>query len=350
MPCKSHCDAGGIIANNTPSAAAGCLVEPACLLYSPKIICEWGRRIETVSKVSQGFLGVLLLALCTLQSGAAAAAECRGGFQAHYFAQLTTDEWVVIKGAVNLDDAKKVLRKCVKEDVIDDSKVMYDPRKPLICEPTLICRKQPDIIIEKTEKELPPGSYRNSCPDCKVEGTNLRCSCKTGEKAPDYFFSGFVKTQWSTINYRSCVTIVNDTGKLRCQREIAKLPKGGYTQSCNRCTINRGVLRCRCKSGRLDSGRNPEYENSRLKVARCGHQDIVNLYGQLKCAGDVPQGSFRKSCKDISVSGGVLSAKCKNGVLTLFGQPIYKSTKITLSKCTKFKNIRGVLKCEGKKK
>ena len=86
------------------------------------------------------------------------------------------------------------------------------------------------------------------------------------------------------------------------------LPPGSYRNSCKDCYVDNGRLNCRCKAG------GGKWFNTSIKYYRC-NGDISNQEGQLVCGGggrDLPQGSWRDSCRRGRMKGNTLLAECKN--------------------------------------
>jgi hypothetical protein len=85
-------------------------------------------------------------------------------------------------------------------------------------------------------------------------------------------------------------------------------PSGSYQQSCRDISMRGDDLQARCRDER---GR---YHNSLLDGADRCWGDIANSNGHLICAkySALPTGSFTQSCRDIRVRFNVLSARCQN--------------------------------------
>jgi hypothetical protein len=122
----------------------------------------------------------------------------------------------------------------------------------------------------------------------------------------------------------------------------AKIPNGSYRQSCSSIKVRDAsskkpwlVADCRDYKGR--------YRSTRLRYRQC-RADIANIDGQLHCwgGGRPPRGSWSQSCRNGSVSGGVLYAECRrrNGD--------WWKASIRLNRCSKsgVANINGQLRCE----
>ena len=83
-------------------------------------------------------------------------------------------------------------------------------------------------------------------------------------------------------------------------------PPGTYQQSCKNISVRGDDLRARCKDA---YGR---YQNTVLDHADRCWGDISNNNGNLTCnQNSGPNGSFTQTCRDISVRWGVLRARCQ---------------------------------------
>ncbi|HEV3036439.1 MAG TPA: CVNH domain-containing protein [Candidatus Angelobacter sp.] len=90
-------------------------------------------------------------------------------------------------------------------------------------------------------------------------------------------------------------------------------PRGSYQSSCKNIKVRGDVLYARCKN----------YDNHWVDTQlndydRCGG-DISNTGGQLTCGGggqgggSYPSGDYTQTCRDISVRGNTLRARCQTG-------------------------------------
>lgn len=106
-----------------------------------------------------------------------------------------------------------------------------------------------------------------------------------------------------------CVSEVrNYDGALDCAMSgDAPLPRGSYRRSCVQLRVNEGELSALC---RTETG---EWRATNIKPSECLNT-IKNTYGRLACdMGDqlAPPGSYRNSCYGIRMRGGTLSAVCQ---------------------------------------
>ncbi len=85
-------------------------------------------------------------------------------------------------------------------------------------------------------------------------------------------------------------------------------PSGTYQQSCKNISMRGDDLRARCRDER---GR---YHDSLLDGADRCWGDIANSNGRLVCTkyGALPTGSFTQTCRDINVRFNVVRARCQN--------------------------------------
>ena len=105
------------------------------------------------------------------------------------------------------------------------------------------------------------------------------------------------------------------------------LPPGSYTESCRDLWVDRDRHRLEAECQRRDG----RWRTTSLDLRQCD-RGIVNEGGQLMCpsqetAAKLPAGSYRESCRDISVERRQLSARCrrKNGD--------WRDTQLDLSRC-----------------
>jgi hypothetical protein len=202
----------------------------------------------------------------------------------------------------------------------------------------------------------PPGSYQRTCSDIEATWNTLAAQCRTRSGSWNY----------TTLrNYRDCDgDIANRNGHLTCSGSFNDgdgdderddnyggwLPMGSYRSSCRNITIERGTLmaECRDRFGRWRYTELADYRSCR---------DIVNANGILRCQRDdyddgddqddygdgrLPGGSWRYSCQNGRVSGGVLYATCRDN----YGS--WRATTLNLRHCRdNVVNENGRLVCGG---
>ena len=85
----------------------------------------------------------------------------------------------------------------------------------------------------------------------------------------------------------------------------AAAPAGSYQRSCGELNFTAGTLRATC---RTSSG---ELRANVLAASTC-RGTISNINGFLSCdaSGDIPQGSYRRTCINPALAGDILSAIC----------------------------------------
>lgn len=120
------------------------------------------------------------------------------------------------------------------------------------------------------------------------------------------------------------------------------VPSGSYQQSCRDIRVNGPTLTASCQDSR---GR---WTYSSIRVDQC-RGDIRNAGGRLQCApgggpgwgGNLPNGSYQQSCRDARVTGGTLSASCRDNR----GRWNYSS--IRMNDCRRdIRNDNGRLVCD----
>lgn len=159
-----------------------------------------------------------------------------------------------------------------------------------------------------TPVDGPPGSYRETCKNIRQYGDSVTARCKDGE--------GYWRdTRIDDIG--QCVgEITNVNGELRCRREgraviEGRAPQGSYSGTCRDIHVDGNRLYARCQNGY------GEWVETYLDdMDRCAG-DITNVEGRLRCKaereGPWPQGSYTATCRDISVRGNSLRARCQTG-------------------------------------
>jgi len=87
----------------------------------------------------------------------------------------------------------------------------------------------------------PPGSYRQTCRDVRVEGDRLLAKCESSD-------GRWLDT--SLDDYQRCVgDIVNDEGRLECGRQGGRsVPQGSYSRTCRQIYVRGDTLRAQCET------------------------------------------------------------------------------------------------------
>lgn len=123
----------------------------------------------------------------------------------------------------------------------------------------------------------------------------------------------------------------------------SRLPEGNYLQTCRDIRVEGDRLTARCRM--REGGYN--YTDMRLRECRGGR--VENLNGTLQCegagysGGRLPTGNYRDTCRDISLQGDRLTARCRDK----WGD--YRLTALSLSDCNggQVENSNGNLVCRG---
>ncbi len=150
--------------------------------------------------------------------------------------------------------------------------------------------------------ELPPGSYLMSCTNPSLSGTGLTAICdnKKGH------------TITSTLEQVDHCTgdISNNDGYLTCEKSNA--PAGSYLESCVNINISGTTLSAFCTTKKSRYGSYSYRKSTLEELDRC-IGDISNLEAKLTCqkSGNVPSGSYMRTCTNPSLSGNTLSAVCE---------------------------------------
>lgn len=254
----------------------------------------------------------------------------------------------------------------------------------------------PDLIrlgmndrISSVRRVVPPpqGSYQQSCREIQFDGRTLTASCR----------QRFNRYETSSLDVRRCrrgADIENDRGELACeeagdalddrgdrdldrderdrdnrdrdnrdrddgnrgddQSDAAPPPGGSYLKTCRNVRAEDDRLFAECQD------RDGKWRRTDLDFGDCP-AEIRNDNGRLDCtapsnipptppttpqswprSNGLPPGSYRQTCRDLSVMGGTLTGECKakNG--------IWRTTALILRTCspgTEIVNDNGVLVC-----
>ena len=150
-------------------------------------------------------------------------------------------------------------------------------------------------------QRYPPGNYVNSCTDIIKIGHMLEAKCQKRDGS----------WQHSALYFSSCEgPIHNDDGNLTCrQGGNDRIPPGSYKNSCEDIRTRDGELMARCQ---MQDG---QWRESSLYYRDC-YQEITNQNGKLTCGrrhhnNMLPRGSYKETCRDISMHGSILSAECQ---------------------------------------
>ncbi|AIY42374.1 Cyanovirin-N domain protein [Collimonas arenae] len=128
----------------------------------------------------------------------------------------------------------------------------------------------------RNNRDLPPGTYLQSCRDIRIRGDVLEAVCGSG--------NGNVRTSISLYSCRSG-SFENINGNLQCTggggggggRNNRDLPPGSYLQSCSDISIRGGVLEASCGGG--DNRR----VRSSVSLSSCRSGSFSNINGYLQC-------------------------------------------------------------------
>ena len=140
----------------------------------------------------------------------------------------------------------------------------------------------------------------------------------------------------------------NIQGRLECKPEpnAAGIPIGGYSHSCQGCSVEGARLRC-THCGTADGARvASEYELSRCQPPA----KLDNNNGRLTCKGvpsasDIPEGKYSRSCEGCSVEGGRLTCSHCSAA---DGRQLFATFVVSgCSPPSYLDNQDGQLKCKG---
>ena len=186
-------------------------------------------------------------------------------------------------------------------------------------------------------RTLPRGSWRASCRNASKSGGTLFAQCDNGS-------GGWTST---SLNLDQCPTrlVGNNRGNLFCEGNMSGgyLPGGNWRNSCRDAREDGRMLYADCDDG------NGNFSNSSVDTSLCPRGEVVNTHGRLYCANGqassvLPPGSWRTSCRNGFIQGGVLHAECQNG------SGAWVASSIDLRGCSgPIGNVRGRLVCMGGK-
>jgi len=159
------------------------------------------------------------------------------------------------------------------------------------------------INTDSFAQQYPPGNYRDTCTDLLKIGHMLEAKCRKQDGT----------WQSTVIFYGNCDgSIHNNNGQLTCNQGGGGnnwLPPGNYKNSCRNMNVNGDILQAQCQR------RDGSWRFSSIDYDEC-YDDITNQNGRLQCGqrhhhNMLPRGSYKQSCRDLSVNGDVLSAQCQ---------------------------------------
>ena len=181
-------------------------------------------------------------------------------------------------------------------------------------------------------QHYPPGNYKDSCENIIVIGHMLEAKCRRMDGS----------WQNTVLYYGDCDgPIHNNDGNLTCNQggNNNRIPPGSYQDSCSDIRANGGELRARCQM------RDGEWRESSLYYRDC-YQEITNQNGRLTCGRRhhhhmLPRGSYRETCRHLSMNGDILSAECQRR------DGSWRWTSLNLGNCygSRVENDNGRLEC-----
>jgi hypothetical protein len=148
---------------------------------------------------------------------------------------------------------------------------------------------------------IPGGTYQKTCRNSRVQDDILFSSCLDTH-------GRYHETSLAQVSRCERSSILNDSGVLHCS--TSTIPRGTYSNSCSRVHVENETLFGECR--KIGGGTRSA---SLQDVKSCIGADISNVDGYLSCDkgdGPAPDGSYRKTCRDLVMNQGVLSALCLN--------------------------------------
>ncbi len=130
----------------------------------------------------------------------------------------------------------------------------------------------PSMVSADSMLQIPGGTYQQTCKNVRVDGYQLRASCKRLHKG----------WQSTSVDLRGCQgEIENWDGKLACTgndaqgQRLSEVPKGSYRKSCTSIIRSNGMLKAQCKT---ISG---IWQGASVPLDRC--KIFMNKNGSLEC-------------------------------------------------------------------
>jgi len=187
---------------------------------------------------------------------------------------------------------------------------------------------------------LPDGSWRQSCDRAYVQNGTLHARCR--RDGGNY--------ESASVQIGSCRAFGNRNGTLFCESADGTSGtvgqwSGSFRDSCRDFSVDKqGKLKATCLKN------NGTYKRSNLQASKCPSYRAGNRDGNLFCESSESassasrwDGSFRNSCRDISVdSNGTLTATCRAANTS------WRRTSLSSRQCGSYRagNRDGNLYCE----
>jgi hypothetical protein len=152
-------------------------------------------------------------------------------------------------------------------------------------------------VPQSRADNLPAGSYLQSCQRASVQNNELFARCQSS-------VGTWMDSSLSEIS--GCVgDIFNVEGHLHCNRNMP-LPDFSYRRTCRDIYVEAGFLFASCKMSN-----NITWVPWFVPDFKSCHGDIFNFEGFVSCnKGQLPAGSYLKSCSDLFASGSILGGHC----------------------------------------
>lgn len=182
------------------------------------------------------------------------------------------------------------------------------------------------LLAPRPAAALPPGSYQDSCRDCRTEGTRLVCQCRNRDG----------NWRQTKINYKRCQwAVMNENGRLVCEDTRHAPPPGSWRDSCRNWRVRGGSLSAECKD------RYGSWSRTRVNFKKC-RGGVVNDDGRLACGDDVrpvPGGTWQASCRNWRRVKDTLYAECRNR------RGDWVRSSVNVRNCNEPQNCNGHLTC-----
>jgi hypothetical protein len=166
--------------------------------------------------------------------------------------------------------------------------------------------------VAEWQGSMPPGDYGQTCKDMRMNGSILEARCQKSD-------GSWRNTSLDTLGCSG--QVANVDGHLRCGQGNYGVswqggtPYGDYQQTCQDIRTNGPILEARCQKS--DGG----WRSTSLDIRACNGQ-VVNVDGHLRCGqggysggqggyGGTPSGDYQQTCRDISINGSFLEARCQ---------------------------------------
>jgi hypothetical protein len=181
-------------------------------------------------------------------------------------------------------------------------------------------------------------------------GTLARCSTRFagGKNTSDPMITSSTVSEkrWFFMRAFALVALAAIGAAISFQAPVqaSYVPPGSYSQSCEAIAVVRGYLNAKCQ----DTSGN--WHLAQAYIASCPGGSFANNDGTLVCGRGgfgigraLPFGSWRASCNNATLAGGILTASCDNS------NGSWRTSSLAMANCPSrnVSNVQGSLVCAG---